>query len=347
MAQCVGIKKNGVRCSTMCTADAPNTRCGVHRKTLEKVGPNRVRREEAKYFHDKMNVDSYELFRTNNAQLVDTTVNLQRIYEASLRRENIRYQIALDDLEILIIQETNANGGINADQVYIDRRLAAQRAEDERRNQIRQQMREQRRMQVDEWENARRPPEGLAAFAVDRQNVHTALVVNKVMETVRKVLTIPVPPDYQTDTLKTLGEIILECNLSKSAAWHMSSRYCADENIYELGPGIYANVLNSVWQYIKTSSDSTDLKKILKVEMTDNIGMCAQGALSRLCNILSGYLDGISTEVKSRNEILGELFAELMDIENVGERIQRGVEILHEHNVQGPEREAWIEPLTV
>jgi hypothetical protein len=171
------------------------------------------------------------------------------------------------------------------------------------------------------------------------------VVVQKVKETVQKVLQIPVPPEYQTETLKTSGEIILECGLSKQAAWQMMAKYCHDDDIYDLGHGIYGRVLNSVWQYIKASPDSADLKKILKTEMQDNIGMCAQGNLSRLCNILSGYLDGINTDTRSKNEIIGERFAALLKLESHMEKVAEGVRILQEFNVPQEEHEDWLQPL--
>jgi hypothetical protein len=124
------------------------------------------------------------------------------------------------------------------------------------------------------------------------------------------------------------------------------AKYCGDENIYEMGNGIYGRVLNSVWQYIKASPDAADLKKILAAEMEDNIGMCAQGNLSRLCNILSGYLDGINTDVKSKNEIIGEKLAELMSREpNEDNRREVGRLILREHGIPFEEWNAWLEAL--
>jgi len=185
-------------------------------------------------------------------------------------------------------------------------------------------------------------PAGLALIANDRQNVHTELVVNKVKETINTVLQIAVPPEYQTETLKTSGEIILECKLSKKAAWQMMAKYCGDEDIYEMGEGIYARVLNSVWQYIKASPDAEDLKKILAAEMEDNIGMCAQGNLSRLCNILSGYVEGM--DMKSKNEILGERIAALMGID-ISERATQVQAILRELMVPHEEWHVWMEPL--
>jgi hypothetical protein len=171
------------------------------------------------------------------------------------------------------------------------------------------------------------------------------VVVEKVKRTVETVLKIPVPPEYQTETLKTSGEIILECRLTKESAWQMMAKYCADDDIYEMGRGIYARVLNSVWQYIKNSPHKDDLKNILAVELKDNIGMCAQGNLSRLCNILSGYLDGVDAEAKSKNEIIGERFSALLDIDDQQQRLEAGQRILEELDVPLENRAEWIDAL--
>jgi hypothetical protein len=308
--------------------------------TLNKVGPNQIRRDELKYTHARLTSAIYtnfnQLFREARNDAVEYE-RQSRIRNAALREEEIRYQLELHGLEETITQETEANGGVNVDRPFLERQR-------ERRRIAQEAMRERWRVRNQHVAPAAAGGE-LATLAQDRQNVHTAVVVAKVKETIDKVLQIPVPPDYQTETLKTSGEIILECGLSKQAAWQMMAKYCGDENVYELGRGIYARVLNSVWQYIKASPDSADLKKILKAEMQDNIGMCAQGNLSRLCNILSGYMEGLVVDAKSKNELIGERLAPLMDIINAEERAAAGRRILEELNVPAEERDIWLQPL--
>jgi hypothetical protein len=103
-------------------------------------------------------------------------------------------------------------------------------------------------------------------------------------------------------------------------------------------------VLDSVWQYIKTSPDKEDLCKILKNEMTENIGMCAQGNLSRICNILAGYLDGVG-EQECLSERLGRLLSSVMSIESIIERVEKACNILKENNVPMDEWEFWMDPV--
>jgi hypothetical protein len=190
-------------------------------------------------------------------------------------------------------------------------------------------------------------PNVLARFANDNQNVHTQLVVEQTKKNVAEILKIPVPFDYQwqRNTLSmTYKTIIMFCRLSPKSAWQFSSMYCSDATIYDLEPGIFGKVVDGVWQFISKSPDKQDLKKILTSELRDNIGMCAQGNLSRICNVLQGYLEGIGQK-ESISEILGREFPKLMEIENEIERLNKGKLILFNNNVPDSQWETWLEPL--
>jgi hypothetical protein len=169
------------------------------------------------------------------------------------------------------------------------------------------------------------------------------MVVNAVKTTISKVLEIPVPIEYRTETMKTLTEVIDQCQPSLKAVWQMTAKYCNNEEIYDMGPGIYAQVLNSVWQFIKSSEHGEDLKKILASELADCVGMCAQGNLSRICNVLSGYMEGL--DVRSNREILGDKLAELGQMGDVNQRIQLARAILHNMHIPETEWAPWLEAL--
>jgi hypothetical protein len=328
---------------------------------MNNTGPNQVRRDELKYTHERL---KREVSAHHHPIMADThgpvRARLYRDYDAALRAEELRYRIEVDNLERLITQETDANGGIDADQA-VRQRIQAER--EAHREAMRARFRAQRELRAqiqaaaprDEVIGAdgfpvgvnRLPPlRELQVIAEDRQNVHTAVVVAKVKKTVETVLKIVVPPEYETETLKTLGEIITECKLTKKAAWQMTAKYCEDIDIYDLGVGIYAKVLNSVWQYIKASPDAPDLKKILAAEMQDNVGMCAQGNLSRLCNILSGYLDGMVVDDRTPLQIMNARFADLMREEEDTDRLlEAGSNILREFHIAPEQWMTWLGPL--
>jgi hypothetical protein len=94
---------------------------------------------------------------------------------------------------------------------------------------------------------------------------------------------------------------------------------------------------------VKGHDDKSLLIKTLKTELEDNIGMCAQGNLSRLCNVLQGYVDGLS--VTPIAEILGDLFPPLMEIESADERRERGLQIMRTYNVPDDQHNDWLESL--
>jgi hypothetical protein len=187
----------------------------------------------------------------------------------------------------------------------------------------------------------------LARFANDNQNVHTTLVVEQTKKNVQEILKIPVPEIYRWQTKRlsmTYKTIIMFCHLSPKSAWQFTSMYCSDATIYDLEPGIFGKVVDGVWQFISKSPDKQDLKKILASELRDNIGMCAQGNLSRICNVLQGYLEGIGQK-ESVSEILGREFPKLMEIEREPDRLREGERILRENAVPEGEWENWLEPL--
>lgn len=194
---------------------------------------------------------------------------------------------------------------------------------------------------------APQPVQPLAQFAADNQNVHRTETVKMTTETVNRVLKIAVPGEYRwcpKHVSKTVGEIILECRLQPSTCVQFMNRYLAHDDIYNLGHGIYGRVMDGVWQYIKNSEHKADLCKILKAEMKDNIGMCLQGNLSRICNVLAGYLEGIGSQ-ETPVERLGRELPKLMEIEDEEKRLEAAKKVLMDVGLPETEWGAWLETL--
>lgn len=185
----------------------------------------------------------------------------------------------------------------------------------------------------------------LENFAADKQNVHTTKAVEQTKKIVNTVLKIAVPEGYRWDKhicSKTPGEMIMECKLSQNAAWMMISQYAQPTSIYDMGEGIYGKVLDSMWQFVKTHPEKESLMAIIRIELQDNVGMCAQGNLTRICNILAGYLEGIGSQ-ESLAERLGRLLPPLKEISNRDERHIRALDILKENGVPDVEWDSWLD----
>ena len=188
----------------------------------------------------------------------------------------------------------------------------------------------------------------LGKFSADPQNVHTTAAVNNTNTILDNILKIDVPADYKWNmntVSKTPGEVISECRLSIKAANTMMSKYTSSANVYNLGSGAYGRVLDCVWQYVRNSKDKQDLCAIFNVELEDNIGMCEQGNLSRLANVLSGYLDDVGC-IGGHAEELGREFPKLWEIDDEDERVEEGNKILDRLKIadEGVRKE-WIDTL--
>lgn len=194
--------------------------------------------------------------------------------------------------------------------------------------------------------------DGVPEFHLDNQNVHRAETVALVKSTIAKLMALKdlEPTDktfnWSAEVLSaTPTDIIMKCSITPAAGVLLVQKYASAEPIYDMVPGIYGKVLDRVWQFVKTSDDSDNLRKILRTELEDNVGMCAQGNLSRICNVLSGYLEGLSTPPIA--EILGDLLPPLASIVSLDARYTAAVEILRTHNVPEDKWNDWLEPLEV
>lgn len=162
----------------------------------------------------------------------------------------------------------------------------------------------------DNWLQEPRRERTLAEIAGDNQNIHTTEVVKKFKDMVERIRKIDVPEEYRwnmTKVSKTMAEVISECELTPQAAFQFSSKYCAADTIYEMEEGIFGKLMDSVWQHVKNSDDPSELKKIVKEELEMNIGMCAQGNITRVANILVGILEGLDPQEESRLEKIGKV----------------------------------------
>lgn len=351
--QCVAIKSSdGVKCSKK---HAPNkTRCNMHQKIVERDGPNYTELCELAYIFKTRRKNLNRIFSNQVTALgPQGWINNGEAYNNLDRQHRQRIaQLAIDErTEYNAIrtrqQEDIIRTGINPDAAQDAAREAARRERLEARQRMIAEWQARQAERVAEIQrNAPVQPvprQGLAGFAHDRQNVHTTVAVKQTLKVITEIMKIDVPLEYRWNTKtvsKTMPEIISECNLSPASAWQMVSKYCSDEQIYDLTPGIYGKVLDSVWQYIKNSPDKEDLKKILKSEMNDNIGMCAQGNLSRLTNILAGYLDCVTVE-ESMTDKLGRLLPPLMEIEDIAKRLIAAARIFIEVELPENQWESW------
>ena len=356
---CQAIKTSGEPCNK-----GTENICKKHQNLINKNGPNQTALNELKYKLKKQIRDEEERVNTlrETATPQENTVLFENL-QIFRQRKKIDFQ---ENLNVLRRQQRAEieRTGVDPDapakerqREEANRRIAEWRIRQAARMAAQNAWREVHGIQVNNAiagavhvavANAIQPANrDLQQFAADPQNVHTTETVNQTKEIVAFIRKIPVPEGYRwhaIESSKTPFEIGMECKLSQRAAWQMVSQYAQDTSIYDIEAGIYGKVLDSVWQYVKNSSDKEDLCKIIKRELEDNIGMCAQGNLSRICNVLAGYLEGVGSQ-ESLSERLGRLLAPLAEIPDEFERIRQACDILRENRVPHNEWETWTDPL--
>lgn len=357
---CIAIRSNGIRCEKKHKNGGNDSRCGTHHNLLEKFGPRTTARRELDYVNKKEISDFIKNHEERKAADFEQNVNndiirvMEENFKADLRVMKARHGRLVADLYLRHRDEILTTG-VDPDGPAREReRILRARRNEQWRARIAAHRAALQEAAVFHNNNnvvlhVPQPPapiRGLAQFVADPQNVHTTEAVRQTKKIVEHVRKIPVPEGYRWNTRivsKTIGEIIAECELNAHAAAQMFNQYVSTVAVYNIEEGIYGKVLDSVWQYVKASPDKQDLCKILKNEMTDNIGMCAQGNLSRICNILAGYMDGVGAQ-ESLSERLGRMLPPIMELDDVSERIRQACVILSENKVPSSEWNTWMEP---
>jgi hypothetical protein len=172
------------------------------------------------------------------------------------------------------------------------------------------------------------------AFTQDRQNVHRTETVEYILNMFKQLERVPVAVNQNT-----ISDIIRECGLSGRAIITLTVYYYDPTPIYEI-PNAYPRALDAIWAFIQTHPEKAELVGRVRDELTDNIGMCAQGNLSRLCNILSGYMEG-ATPPRPRHEILQEGMAAIAG-DDSEDKLARAEKLLAELEVPPGDWAAWL-----
>ena len=328
--KCVAITRNGIPCTKKRIEQCE--RCKQHNNSLFEQGIHRTQRNEMQYIHLKERRD-FEINTFDNMDVQAFHYNQLVVAQEIEKRELQLHQ--LQEIQRL---------GFDPD-AEANERIRLKRIENIRLRILRQNWFNggNREEILDEPQNE------LQQFANDHQNVHTSMIVEQTKKNIKTIFeSSTVPVEYKwnmTECSKTPGEIIQKCHLSPESTCQMIRLYTSNESIYDLEEGIYGKVLDHVWQYISKSENKRDIRRILKSELEDNIGMCAQGNLSRLCNVLNGYLEGISGE-ESVSDYLGRVIPKIIEMfsENKQLLFEEIVKELKKTTLPKEHWKDWIEP---
>lgn len=192
-------------------------------------------------------------------------------------------------------------------------------------------------------------PNNLAMIARDRQNVHTTAVSEQTNKGLEKLMeegkgkSLERAPEWFAARwlLKSYGEwekVVRTVN--DMIRWY-DTRTCRIHNDW-----LYRKTLDGLYMTIrKIESPDTknELFKRVFEECFESIGMCCDGHISRLCNVLVGFDDAFLPPVPF-GEVLQNKMAAIAALEiETSEKVKQATEFFNEFAVPEADRVAWLE----
>jgi len=194
------------------------------------------------------------------------------------------------------------------------------------------------------------PRGNLHLIAMDRQNVHTRVVSQQT----NKALDILLALQRQRNRLLRAPEWMASRWLLRSyGPWHHVSRTVNDmmqwyttNTCRTAGDQLYRLTLDGLYLRIM-SHPSEDVRNELYKrsfeECFESVGLCCDGHISRLCNVLVGFDDAFEPPVPF-GEILQNKMAALFALEiPTEEKLAQAIAFFNEYAVSEEERAPWLE----
>jgi hypothetical protein len=193
-----------------------------------------------------------------------------------------------------------------------------------------------------------RDPEGsvnLRAFAADSQSVHRSSVQEMAQKGVTKILAGPAPAQG-TDTLFEITVAFTEPSIPWVAGTYEQTIQELHRD-YEIGEAFgvkYSQAIDHLWTFIKAHVERIELTRRLAEELCEGRGMCSNGKMARLVNVLQGYDDEMTVVVAPLREQFQSKIAALAARPQV-ERRDAAMALFSEYNIPVVEHDAWLTPL--
>ena len=199
----------------------------------------------------------------------------------------------------------------------------------------------------------RAAPRGeLEAFVQDNQNVHTRVVTEQTNSALQILLNTDVPSNQRTvaeshlkfmehvalDRIHTTLDVIDQVDRDVKR-WYRTITCRTD------GDYLYKRLLDGLWAKIKTSPVHQELEIRLWQEMVDSVGMCCDGHITRLANVLCGFDEAFAPEL-SPAEKLQNRMAVIANMDcGIILQTAHALAAFKEFNIPRDQWEPWVDAL--
>lgn len=193
-------------------------------------------------------------------------------------------------------------------------------------------------------------PTGLAAIAADRQNVHTRAVSEQTNKNLDMLLE---EQARHNKNMRTPEWFAAKWLVRSYGAWPAVTRTVNDMLTWYNTPTckiqndwLYRKAIDGLYiklQNMKDVDTRSELYKRVFEECVESVGMCCEGHISRLCNVLVGFDETFAPPVPF-GEILQSKMAAISNMEiPTEEKVRQATEFFNEFAVPEAERSAWLE----
>lgn len=190
----------------------------------------------------------------------------------------------------------------------------------------------------------------LQRIADDSQNTHNRDVRRQTDNNVKLLLEISPPPDQNTmDEIRGVwsrvyrvpGRGVQESQYADIRKWYDT------ETCYTPSDWLYRKVLDCLWARIKLVEDPKIRHQLyirLQQECAEAFGMCCEGHIGRLANVMVGFDDTFKPQIPV-GLILQQKMAVIAQIENVEERFNQARALMAELNVPQEQAVPWLDAI--
>jgi hypothetical protein len=190
----------------------------------------------------------------------------------------------------------------------------------------------------------------LQVIALDRQNVHTRAVSQQTNKGLEVLLALQ---KQRNRTMRAPEWFASKWLVRSYGPWQAVSRTVTDimqwyntNTCRASGDQLYRHALDGLYLRISSHSSEevkTELYKRTFEECFESIGLCCDGHISRLCNVLVGFDDAFEPPVPF-GEILQNKMAALFALDiPTEEKLAQAIAFFNEYAVSEEERAPWLE----
>ena len=198
------------------------------------------------------------------------------------------------------------------------------------------------------------PVARLQALARDTQNVHTREVAEQTNESTKKLL-----EEYEksctTKNMRAPDWFAAKWLTERYGRWDRVVRVVTDMQHWyathtcrKTNDHLYKKCLDGLYMLIKKTTDEEVRKELWKrafEECEEAVGMCCEGHMSRVCNVMVGFDDAFKPPVPI-GELLQNAIAKIAASEKeAAQKLIDAQKVFSELNVPEAERGVWLEAL--